>query len=65
MESAIIDQKQRILQERAELPIYESKEQILSLVKSNLFSLVTGETGSGKSTQLAQYIIDGIRASDL
>ena len=59
------DRQQRVLKERAELPIYESKEQILSLVKSNLFCLVTGETGSGKSTQLAQYIIDGIKASDL
>lgn len=50
MESARTDQQQRILQERAELPIYESKEQILALVKTNLFCLVTGETGSGKST---------------
>lgn len=32
------------------LPIYEFKNDIIKLVNQNLFCLITGETGSGKST---------------
>jgi HrpA-like RNA helicase len=35
------------------LPIYEFKDRIIDLVKENLFSVITGETGSGKSTQIS------------
>ena len=54
----------RIQDERRELPIYEFKEKIIELVKQNLFCIITGETGSGKSTQIAQYVIDGLEVSD-
>ena len=37
----------------ANLPIFEFKAQIVDLIKNNLFSIITGETGSGKSTQLS------------
>ena len=37
------------------MPIYEKKEEILETLKNNLFCIVTGETGSGKTTQIAQY----------
>jgi len=30
------------------------------LVKKNLFCIITGETGSGKSTQISQYILDDV-----
>ena len=35
------------------LPIYDFKDEIVNLVKNNLFCIITGETGSGKSTQIA------------
>lgn len=38
---------------RVDLPIQEFKDEIVELVKKNLFCLITGETGSGKSTQLS------------
>jgi len=47
------------------LPIYAFREQIIELVKAHVFTLITGETGSGKSTQLAQFLIDGVEPTDL
>ena len=38
---------------REDLPIHEFKDEIVDLVKQNLYCLITGETGSGKSTQLS------------
>ena len=34
------------------------------MVKSHLFCIITGETGSGKSTQIAQYLIDGLKSTE-
>lgn len=34
----------------AELPIFEFKTQIIDLINKNEFCIITGETGSGKST---------------
>ena len=57
-------QKQKSTQSDAsldgELPISEYRSEIVKLVKENLFSIITGETGSGKSTQIAQFMVDGI-----
>lgn len=43
---------------RQALPIYEYKDTIIKAVKENNFLIVTGDTGSGKSTQLPQYMMD-------
>ena len=42
--------KDDIQKEREQLPIYEFKDQIVDMVSKNLFCIITGETGSGKST---------------
>lgn len=42
------------------LPIEEFRSEIVTMVKEHLFCIITGETGSGKSTQLAQFLLDGI-----
>ena len=42
------------------LPIAEFRKQIGELVQKNLFCIITGETGSGKSTQISQYILDDV-----
>ncbi|KAM7164884.1 ATP-dependent RNA helicase TDRD9 isoform 1-T1 [Macrochelys suwanniensis] len=41
-----------------DLPITRCKEEVVSLVESNSVVIVHGATGSGKSTQLPQYILD-------
>ncbi|KAJ7995609.1 hypothetical protein DPEC_G00246360 [Dallia pectoralis] len=38
------------------LPIYQHKASLQQAVKDNAFLVVTGETGSGKTTQLPQYL---------
>ena len=38
------------------LPIYARRREIIDLVRENPVSIILGETGSGKSTQLVQYI---------
>ncbi|KAM3615418.1 uncharacterized protein V6R79_002054 [Siganus canaliculatus] len=38
------------------LPIYRHKDKLIQAVKESTFLVVTGETGSGKTTQLPQYL---------
>ena len=40
------------------LPILQHKATLTKLVKDNVFLVVTGETGSGKTTQLPQYLYE-------
>ncbi|XP_062329887.1 probable ATP-dependent RNA helicase DHX40 isoform X2 [Osmerus eperlanus] len=44
------------LNESKNLPIYQHKSKLIQAVKDNSFLVVTGETGSGKTTQLPQYL---------
>ena len=39
-----------------ELPIRDYRRQLVTAVKGNDFLIVVGETGSGKTTQLPQYL---------
>ncbi|XP_076809587.1 pre-mRNA-splicing factor ATP-dependent RNA helicase PRP16-like isoform X1 [Clavelina lepadiformis] len=45
-----------LLQQRQYLPIYAVKEDLLNIIRDNNIVVVIGETGSGKTTQLAQYL---------
>lgn len=50
--------RRKIQQERRRLPAYKIKEQFLRAVHDNQVLVVVGETGSGKSTQLPQFLRD-------
>ena len=41
-----------------ELPILRYRTEIVDTIKSNMVTVVTAPTGSGKSTQVPQYILD-------
>ncbi|KAB1277221.1 ATP-dependent RNA helicase TDRD9 [Camelus dromedarius] len=41
-----------------DLPVNRCKEEVISLIESNSVVIIHGATGSGKSTQLPQYILD-------
>lgn len=43
---------------RSKLPAWNKKDEILKVINDNRVCLVTGETGSGKSTQIVQFVID-------
>lgn len=48
----------KILEQRSRLPVHSHREDFIEALRNNQFLIVTGETGSGKSTQLPQYIYE-------
>ncbi|OVA18670.1 Helicase [Macleaya cordata] len=51
--------KQKIAQQRKSLPIASVEKRILEEVKMNDTLIIVGETGSGKTTQLPQFLFNG------
>ncbi|KAG6475142.1 hypothetical protein ZIOFF_064360 [Zingiber officinale] len=45
-------------QQRQYLPIYSVRDELLQVVRENQVIVVVGETGSGKTTQLTQYLYE-------
>lgn len=53
------ERKQKTLQEvRRSLPVFKYREQFLQAVDEYQTIIIVGETGSGKTTQLPQYIYE-------
>jgi len=50
---------QQLLKERSMLPIWSGQEQLVKLVKDNRALVIVGETGSGKTTQIPQFLLHG------
>ncbi|KAF0989303.1 hypothetical protein HZS_1471 [Henneguya salminicola] len=46
-------------EQRFTLPIFHLKEQLLKAINENSILIVIGETGSGKTTQITQYLTEG------
>ncbi|MDI1489477.1 MAG: putative ATP-dependent RNA helicase ucp12 [Ramalina farinacea] len=51
-------QQQRMLAARASLPAWKLQDAILAAVNDHQVTIIAGETGSGKSTQAVQFILD-------
>ncbi|KAG7691394.1 hypothetical protein KL933_005300 [Ogataea haglerorum] len=47
-----------IKEQRESLPVYQKRDALLQLVQQNDFLIVVGETGSGKTTQITQYLAE-------
>lgn len=47
-----------IKQQRESLPVFSFRSQLIQAVKDNQIMIVVGETGSGKTTQLTQYLAE-------
>eukprot|EP01065_Artemidia_motanka_P029544 TRINITY_DN35641_c0_g1_i1.p1 TRINITY_DN35641_c0_g1~~TRINITY_DN35641_c0_g1_i1.p1 ORF type:complete len:1076 (+),score=329.72 TRINITY_DN35641_c0_g1_i1:60-3287(+) len=50
--------RELIRQQREGLPIYQSRSQLLEWVRENQIVVLIGETGSGKTTQITQYLYE-------
>ncbi|XP_039287143.1 ATP-dependent DNA/RNA helicase DHX36 [Nilaparvata lugens] len=49
---------QRMINFRRKLPSFKMQEEILDVVDKNQVIVISGETGCGKTTQVAQFILD-------
>lgn len=47
-----------IQETRTLLPVYQYREDLLRAIRENQILIVVGETGSGKTTQLPQYLVE-------
>ena len=47
-----------IKQQRESLPIFAFRDQLIDAIRTNQILVVIGETGSGKTTQLTQYLAE-------
>ncbi|KAJ4763726.1 ATP-dependent RNA helicase [Rhynchospora pubera] len=52
------EQLQKIVEDRAKLPIASYKDSIISTLENQQVVLISGETGCGKTTQVPQFILD-------
>ncbi|XP_041916937.1 pre-mRNA-splicing factor ATP-dependent RNA helicase PRP16 [Alosa sapidissima] len=48
--------KKTLLEQRQYLPIFAVRQELLNIIRDNNIVIVVGETGSGKTTQLTQYL---------
>jgi pre-mRNA-splicing factor ATP-dependent RNA helicase DHX38/PRP16 len=48
--------KNTLKEQRQFLPVFAIKEELLKIIRENSVIIVVGETGSGKTTQLTQYL---------
>ncbi|KAL6950918.1 hypothetical protein ACO0QE_000200 [Hanseniaspora vineae] len=52
--------------QRESLPVYKMRQDLLDAINGNQFMVIVGETGSGKTTQLTQYLYEeGYNANGL
>lgn len=48
--------KKTILEQRRFLPAFAVRQELLNIIRENSVVIIVGETGSGKTTQLTQYL---------
>lgn len=54
--TSLREQAQSLLESRKQLPIHLHKDKIIEYVGRNQVTVIIGETGSGKSTQIPQFL---------
>ncbi|KAL6760535.1 P-loop containing nucleoside triphosphate hydrolase protein [Haematococcus lacustris] len=47
-----------IQQQRRSLPVYTIRDELMQVIRENPVVVVVGETGSGKTTQMTQYLME-------
>jgi len=49
-----------ILEKRKTLPVWHQKQDFLQVLKDNQILILVGETGSGKTTQIPQFVLEAV-----
>lgn len=47
-----------IAQQRRSLPVFTVRDELMTVIRENQVVVVVGETGSGKTTQMTQYLYE-------
>ncbi|KAJ7986937.1 hypothetical protein DPEC_G00333560 [Dallia pectoralis] len=55
-------QSRRLQAEREQLPVFQHRVRIMEALRRHRVAVVAGETGSGKSTQIPQFILEELLA---
>ena len=55
---------QELFQIRKSLPVYQNRDEIMKYVSANQVTILIGETGSGKSTQIPQFLLEDLTKHD-
>ena len=50
--------KKSLQETRKSLPIYQYRNDLLDAIRENQIIVIEGETGSGKTTQITQYLFE-------
>lgn len=53
-----------IKEQREYLPVYSVRDELMTVIRDNKIVIIVGETGSGKTTQLTQYLLEEAYAKD-
>ena len=56
--SVIINRTPEIIEQRSKLPIISQEHDIMYSINNSLVTIICGETGSGKSTQIPQFLYE-------
>lgn len=48
------------LKTRTQLPVFGAREQIVQTIRNNPVTIISGETGSGKSTQVPSFLLEDL-----
>lgn len=52
--------KQSMQEVRRSLPIYPYRDDLLKAIQEHQILVIEGETGSGKTTQIPQYLVEDV-----
>ena len=52
--------KMSIKETQESLPIFPFKEDLIEAIRTHQVLIIEGETGSGKTTQIPQYLVEAV-----